>query len=72
MPKCVAARNTASSHDPSPTVGERVKLEEKEDIIVGDIVVYILSDYEEKQHRPPASTSGVHSEMVPTESSCRG
>ena len=38
-------------------LGERVKLEEKENIIVGDIVVYILSDYEKKQHRPPASTS---------------
>ena len=39
---------------------ERMKLEEKEDIAVGDIVVYILSEYERKHDRPSASTSDAY------------
>ena len=34
-----------------------MKLEEKEDVAVGDVIVYILSDYERKHERPLASTS---------------
>ena len=38
----------------------RMKLEEKEDFAVGDIVVYILSEYERKHDRPSASTSDAY------------
>ena len=38
-------------------LGERMKLEEKEDVAVGNVVVYIFSEYERKYDRPPASTS---------------
>jgi len=39
---------------------ERMKLEEKEEVAVGDVVVYILSEYERKHDRPPASTSDAY------------